>query len=92
MKTSIHTKIYAVMSSESISHPVVSNSLWPPWTVAHQAPLSIKFSREVYWSGLPFPSPGDLPESGTKPGTPVLQADSSQSEVLLKSYKKPDTS
>ena len=37
------------------------------WTVAHQTPLSMRFSRQEYWSGLPFPSPGDLPNSGTKP-------------------------
>ena len=38
-----------------------------PWTVAHQAPLSIGFSRQEYWSGLPFPTPGDLPDPGIKP-------------------------
>ena len=38
-----------------------------PWTVAHQAPLSIRFSRQEYWSGLPCPPPGDLPNSGIKP-------------------------
>ena len=47
-----------------------------PWTVAHQAPLSVEFSRQEYWSGLPFPSPGDPPDPGIKPGSPVLQADS----------------
>ena len=46
-----------------------------PWTVAHQAPLSLGFSRQEYWSGLPFPSPGDLPNSGTEPGSPTLQVD-----------------
>ena len=45
------------------------------WTVACQAPLSIGFSRQGYWSGLPFPSPGDLPDPGIKPGFPALQAD-----------------
>ena len=39
-----------------------------PWTVAYQAPLSTGFSRQEYWSGLPFPSPGDLPDPGIKPG------------------------
>ena len=39
-----------------------------PWTVACQAPLSMRFSRQEYWSGLPFPSPGDLPDPGIKPG------------------------
>ena len=47
-----------------------------PWTVARQAPLSMEFSRQEYWSGLPFPSPGDLPNSGTEPGSPILQTDS----------------
>ena len=43
-----------------------------PWTVARQAPLSMEFSRQEYWSGLPFPSPGDLPNPGLKPGSPAL--------------------
>ena len=47
-----------------------------PWTVAHQAPLSKGFSSQEYWSGLPFPSPGDLPHPGTEPGFHALQADS----------------
>ena len=38
-----------------------------PWTVAHQVPLSVEFSRQAYWSGLPFPSPGDLPDTGIEP-------------------------
>ena len=46
----------------SFSHKVVSNSFVNPWTVAHQAPLSMGFPRQEYWSGLPFPSPGDLPD------------------------------
>ena len=44
--------------------------------VAHQASLSIAFSRQEYWSGLPFPSPENLPDPGTEPGSPALQADS----------------
>ena len=47
-----------------------------PWTVAHQAPLSMGFSRQEYWSGLLFPSPGNLPDPGIEPGSPALQADS----------------
>ena len=43
-----------------------------PWTVAYQAPPSMGFSRQEYWSGLPFPSPGDLPDPGIKPGSPAL--------------------
>ena len=45
------------------------------WTVAHQAPPSMGFSRQEYWSGLPFPFPGDLPDTGIKPRSPTLQAD-----------------
>ena len=42
-----------------------------PWTVAHQAPLSVGFPRQEYWSGLPFPSPGDLPNPGIEPRSPA---------------------
>ena len=51
-----------------------------PWTVAHQPPQSMEFSRQEYWSGLPFPSPGDLPDPGIEPGSPSLQADALLSE------------
>ena len=52
-----------------------------PWTTAAcQAPLSMRFSRQGYWSGLPFPSPGDLPDPGIEPGSPALQADALPSE------------
>ena len=51
-----------------------------PWTVADQAPPSMGFSRQEYWSGLPFPSPGDLPDPGIEPGSPILQADALTSE------------
>ena len=50
------------------------------WTVAYQAPLSMEFSRQEHWSGQPFPSPGDLPNPGIKPGFSALQADSLTSE------------
>ena len=50
------------------------------WIVACQAPLSIGFSRQEYWSGLPFPSPEDLPDPGIKPGSPTLEADALTSE------------
>ena len=46
-----------------------------PWTVARQAPLSMRFSRQECWSGLPFPSPGDLPDPGIEPGSPALESD-----------------
>ena len=51
-----------------------------PWTIARQAPLSMGFSRQEYWSGLPLPSPGDLPNLEIEPGSPALQADSLPSE------------
>ena len=51
-----------------------------PWTVAHRSPLFMGFSRQEYWSGLPFPSPGDLPDPGMDPGSPALQVDSLPSE------------
>ena len=55
---------------------VMSSSFATPWTAAHQAPLSIRFSSQGYWSGLPFPSQGDLPNPGTEPTSPAWQADS----------------
>ena len=55
-----------------------------PWTRAHQAPLPMGFSRQEYLSGLPFPSPGDLPDPGIKPVSPALQADSLLTEVPRK--------
>ena len=51
-----------------------------PWTAAHQAPPSMGFPRQVYWSGVPLPSPGDLPNPGIEPGSPALQADALPSE------------
>ena len=56
-----------------------------PWTVACQAPLSMGFSRQESWSGLPFPSPGDLPDPGIEPGSLALQADILPSEPHVKS-------
>ena len=63
-------------------------TLATPWTVAHQAPLSVEFSRQEYWSGLPFPSPGDLPDLGIEPAFPILQVVSSlQVDSLLLSHQ-----
>ena len=56
-----------------------------PWTVAYQAPLSMEFSRQEYWSGLPFPSPQHLPNPGIKPRSLALQAKALLSEPLGKS-------
>ena len=53
------------------------------WTVAHQAPSSMGFSRQEYWSGLPFPSPRDLPDPGVKPRSPALQGGALTSEPIL---------
>ena len=65
-----------IVQSLAQSCPTLCN----PWTVAHQAPLSMGFSRQEYWSGLPFPSPGDLPDPGIKPRSPALQEDALTSE------------
>ena len=51
-----------------------------PWTVAYQAPLCMEFSRQEYWGGLPFLSPEDLPNPGTEPRSPALEADALSSE------------
>ena len=50
------------------------------WTIAQQAPLSMGFSKQEYWSGLPFPSPGDLPDPGIEPGSPASKGDALPSE------------
>ena len=64
-------------------------TLVTPWTVARQAPLSMGFPRQEYWSGLPLPSPGDLPGPGIKPRCPTLQADSLPTELWGKPlYRK----
>ena len=52
-----------------------------PWAVAYQAPPSMEFSRQEYWSGLPFSSPGNLPDPGIEPGSPAFQADTLPSEL-----------
>ena len=71
----VHTRVH------TLSHSVVSESLWPHGLyVAHQAPLSLGFPRQEYWRGLPFPSPGDLPDPEVEPTCPASQADSLPSE------------
>ena len=60
-----------------------------PWTVAYQASLSMGFSRQEYWSGLPFLSPGDLPDPGIEPGSPTLEADALTSEPPGKPINNP---
>ena len=62
-------------------------TLVTPWVAAHYVPLSMEFSRQEYWSGLPFSSPGDLPDPGIEPGSPALQVDS----LLTELSGKPNT-
>ena len=60
-----------------------------PWTIAYQAPWSMEFSRQEYWSGFPFPSPGDLPNPGIEPRAQALQTDALPSEPPGKMVKDP---
>ena len=62
------------VKSQSVSRLVVSNLFATPWTVARQAPLSVEFRRQAYWSGLSFPPPGDLPDPGIEPTSPASPA------------------
>ena len=66
--------LYACIRVQSVQLCVIL------WAITHQAPLSLKISKQEYWSGQPFPSPEDLPNPGMEPGSPVLQADSLLSE------------
>ena len=59
-----------------------------PWIVAYEVPASMEFSKQEYWSGLPFPSSGDLPNPGMEPGSPALQADAFTIWVNMIFYKK----
>ena len=69
----------------SLSHAQLFGT---PWTTAHQAPLSMRFSRQRYWSGLSFPSPGDLPNPGIQPRSPAPQADSLPTELQGKPIQR----
>ena len=82
--TNIHTHICVCCVLSCFSRVQLCAT---PWTVAHQAPLSMGFSRQEYWSGFSYSSPGDLPDPGFKRGSPVLQAKSLLSETL----RNPDT-
>ena len=68
-------KLYSGILLLLFSRYMVSNSFVTRWTLAHQAPLSMGFSEQEYWSGLPFTSPGDLSNPWIKPASPVLQVD-----------------
>ena len=76
-RNSIGGSLYSIPSLKSLSRVRL---FVIPWTVAYQAPQPMEFSRQEYWSGLPFPSPGDLPNPGIKPGSLALQADALPSE------------
>ena len=65
----------------SVSCSVMPNFFVILWTAAHQVPLSMGFSRQGYWSGLPFPTPGDLSDEGIEPRFPALQEDSFLTEL-----------
>ena len=62
-----------------------------PWTVTYQASPSMGFSRQEYWSGLPFPSPGDVPDPGIEPGSPPLEVDALTSEPPGKPLNGPES-
>ena len=89
---SLDLTLRQVMSASLLALTIVkvkvAHHVWlfaTPWIVAHQAPLSTGFSRQEYWSQLPFPSSRDLPNQGIEPRSPGLQADSLQSETPGKS-------
>ena len=69
-----------VRACSMLSHFSCVQLFETPWTIAHQASLSLGFLRQGYWSGLPFPSLGNLPDPGIKLGSPALQADTLPSE------------
>ena len=73
------------MCTELLSHVQLFVT---PWTVSCQAPLFLEFSRQEYWSGLPFPLPGDLPNTGIEPKFPALQTDSLPSQPPGKSSNR----
>ena len=81
-KDQVNSLYKGFSSVKLLSHVQLFATLW---TVACQAPLSLKFSKREYWSGLPFPSPGDLPDPGIEPGSPALQADSLPPELNVTS-------
>ena len=71
----VESKSEVAQSCPTLCNPTAT------WTVGYQAPPSVGFSRQEYWSGLPFPSPGDLPNPGIEAGSPALKADALSSEL-----------
>ena len=84
--SNFHFHIYLLLCVLHAIHKLLQScpTVCDPMTVAHQAPLSMGFSRQEYWSGLPCPSPGDLPKPGSKPRSPSLQANSLPAEPQRK--------
>ena len=85
VESSVHRTLLGEREKEwgermCVCHSAASDSFVIPWTVACQAPLSMGFPRQEYWSGLPLPSPGDLAHPEMEPRSPALQADSLPSE------------
>ena len=80
-----------ILHPRSVKVKVKCPTLFDPWTVAHQAPPSMGFFRQEYWSGLPFPSPGDLPDPGIEARSPTLQADALTSAPPGKPLKYKNT-
>ena len=72
--------------SRMVTLASVTSDSETPWTVARQVPRSMRFSRQEYWSGLPFPFAGDLPDPGAEPGSPAFQVDSIPAETPGKLY------
>ena len=78
------TEYYSAIKKKAGGSGLVAKlclTLATPWTVVRQAPLYMGFSRQEYWSGLPFPFPGDLPNPRIEPRSPALQADSLPTEL-----------
>ena len=71
----IYVYAYVIYMMLLFSHQCMSNSSATLWIIVCQAPQSVRFPSQQYWNGLPFPSPGDIPNPGIEPGPPALQAD-----------------
>ena len=81
MLVDLHMQNAKMTNNKSFNIVKIAQScLRPPWAVACQAPLSLEFSRQEYWSGYSFPSPGDISDPGIEPRSPTWQADSLLSE------------
>ena len=80
--SNLNSCLYYTWAANVLSHFSRVQLFETPWTVAHQAPLSMGFSRQEYWSGLLLPSPGDLPHPGIKPESPVAPASEADSLPL----------